>query len=98
MFESGAAEVTSESSSEVALQFGRTENQIYHTFRHTDAMGLDRNMIKSAIETDMKTVSSEAIEGQPLNRILEISGQRIQYTGYKLPEGIFNIGRIHGIE
>ena len=83
--------------SNVAIQFGKTEAQIYHTFRHTDKLGLNRSLVQSSIQNHFKTVSSQVELGKPFNQIIEIAGQRIQYTAYKLSNDTFNIGRIHGI-
>ncbi len=79
------------------IQFGETENQIYHTFRHIDALGIDRSVVESSIESHLRSVSSQIVEGQPFNQIIEVSGQQIQYTAFKLPNGIINVGRIHGV-
>lgn len=32
------------------------------------------------------------------NQIINIDGQDIQYTAYKLADGTINVGRIHGVE
>jgi hypothetical protein len=85
-------------SSKIAVQFGKTENQIYHAFRHTDALGLDRSLVQSTIQNHFKTVSSQVVAGKPFNQIIEIGGQRIQYSAFKLSDGTFNIGRIHGVK
>jgi RHS repeat-associated protein len=84
--------------SKIAVQFGKTENQISHAFRHTDALGLNRSLVQSTIQNHFKTVSSQVVAGKPFNQIIEIGGQRIQYTAFKLSDGTFNIGRIHGIK
>ncbi len=82
----------------LAIQFGKTENQIYHAFRHTDALGLDRSLVQSTVQNHFKTVSSQVVSGKPFNQIIEISGQKIQYSVFKLSDGTFNIGRIHGVK
>jgi hypothetical protein len=82
----------------LAIQFGKTENQIYHVFRHTDALGLDRSLVQSMVQNHFKTVSSQVVSGKPFNQIIEIGGQRVQYSVFKLSDGTFNIGRIHGIK
>ena len=92
-----AGKVAVKGGSNIAVQFGKTENQIYHAFRHTDALGLDRSLVQSTIQNHFKTVSSQVVAGKPFNQIIEIGGQRIQYTAFKLSDGTFNIGRIHGI-
>jgi len=82
----------------MTVQFGKTENQIYHAFRHTDELGLDRKAVQSSIETHFRSVSSEIVEGTPFNQLVEVEGIKIQYTAFKLSDGTINIGRIHGIE
>ncbi len=82
---------------DVVIQFGKNENQIYHVFRHTDALGLNRSLVQSTVQNHFKTVSSQVVAGRPFNQVVEIAGHRIQYTAFKLPNGIFNIGRIHGL-
>lgn len=82
----------------ILIQFGKTENQVYHAFRHIDAMGLDRSLVKTTISKHFKTVASEVEPGKPFNQIIEINGKKVQYTAFKLEDGTFNIGRIHGVE
>lgn len=83
---------------EIVLNFGKNKNQTYHTFRHTDNLGLNRMLVKSSVHSHFKTVSSQVVNGKPLNQIILIGGEKIQYTVYKLSDGTFNIGRIHGIK
>ena len=83
---------------EFSLQFGKSLNQISHTFRHIEKMGLDVKKVQKIIKNDFKKVFSEVIEGKPFNRVVKIDGKNIQYTAYKLKDGQFNIGRIHGID
>lgn len=84
--------------SNIVVQFGKTENQIHHAFRHTDALGLNRSLVQSTIRNHFKAVSSQVPVGKPLNQIIEIGGKRIQYTAFKISDGTFNIGRIHGVK
>lgn len=42
--------------------------------------------------------SSQVVAGKPFNQIIQIDGQRIQYTAFKLPDGTYNIGRIHAVK
>ena len=79
------------------IRFGGNANQVYHTFRHTDALGLDRSVVQSMIRTHFETVSSQVVAGRPFNQIIRIGGRNIQYTAFKLSDGTFNIGRIHEI-
>ncbi|WP_304064867.1 RHS repeat domain-containing protein [Pedobacter glucosidilyticus] len=83
--------------SKLTIQFGRDANQISHAFRHTDALGLSRVTIQSAVKSHLPTIATKMVVGKPYNQIISVSGHRIQYTAYKLSNGIINIGRIHGI-
>jgi len=83
--------------SKVAVQFGKSSNQVSHAFRHTDALGLDRSLVQSTVQNHFSTVSSQVVTGQPFNQIVQIGGHRIQYTAWKLADGTFNIGRMHAI-
>ena len=80
------------------VQFGKTANQIYHAFRHVDELGLDRAAVQKAILAHFKEVGSQIVSGKPFNQIIEVAGQKIQYTAYKLSDGTINIGRIHGVK
>jgi hypothetical protein len=50
------------------------------------------------VETHFRGVSSQIATGKPFNQIIEVAGQRIQYTAFKLKNGTINIGRIHGVK
>lgn len=92
------SEMASKGEEPLVIQFGNNENQIYHTFRHTDALGLERSSIQLAIKEHFPSVISKLTNGKPLNSIIEVGGQRIQYTAFKLSNGTINIGRIHGLK
>ena len=79
------------------IQFGNNANQVSHAFRHTDALGLDRTLVQSSVQNNLKAVASQITPGQPFNQVIVVGGQRIQYTAYKLSDGTINIGRIHGV-
>ena len=80
------------------ITFGQNENQIYHTYRHIDQLGLSREIVTKAVMKDVARKISEIVEGRPFNQRIEIMGYRLQYTAYKLNNGKINIGRIHQIE
>lgn len=80
------------------VQFGKTENQVYHTFRHIEKMGLNKTVVQNAIMKHFQTVYKEIKEGQSLNKVITVQGQQIQYSAYKLSDGTINIGRIHGVK
>jgi len=81
---------------DIAIQFGKNANQTQHAFRHTDALGLNRSVVQSGVQTHLKTVALQITPGKPFNQVIEVGGQRIQYTAFKLPDGTVNVGRIHG--
>ncbi len=83
---------------DITVQFGKGQNQIHHAFRHTDALGLDRALVQSSVQEHLKTVANQVISGKPFNQIIHVAGQKIQYTAFRLPNGTFNIGRIHGVK
>lgn len=79
------------------ITFGRNANQANHAFRHVDELGLTRAEVQAAIERHLATVADRIPNGQPLNQVIEVAGQRIQYSAFRLPDGTINVGRIHGI-
>ena len=81
---------------DIAIQFGKNANQTQHAFRHTDALGLNRSVVQSGVQTHLKTVALQITPGKPFNQVIEVGWQRIQYTAFKLPDGTVNVGRIHG--
>ena len=81
----------------LTIQFGKVANQVYHTFRHIDEIGLDRATVQAAIEEHLPTVASQLTPGKPLNQIIEVGGQRLQYSAFLLKDGIINVGRIHPV-
>jgi RHS repeat-associated protein len=97
VFAKPAVQQVAETGSKIVIQFGKTPNQISHAFRHTDELGLNRTLVQSTVINHFNTVSSQVVAGQPFNQIVQIGSHRIQYTAYKLSDGIFNIGRIHAI-
>ncbi|GAB6120959.1 RHS repeat domain-containing protein [Dysgonomonas termitidis] len=79
------------------VQFGKDSNQKYHTFRHVDDLGLNKDAVEVAVRSDLLSASSRIVAGQPYNGVITVCGVRLQYTAYKLSDGTINIGRIHGI-
>ena len=79
------------------VQFGNNPNQVRHTFRHTRELGLGDDIVRESVLNDVRTLYDTPL-GDHLNRVVKISGKRIQYTIYKRQQGdnfIYNIGRIH---
>ena len=79
------------------VQFGNNSNQEYHTFRHTDELGINRTQVRNAVEANLQLNSNHIQTGVPYNQAVVVNNQSIQYTAYKLPNGTINVGRIHGI-
>jgi hypothetical protein len=89
-----ARTATAGTSDASTIQFGRVANQITHTFRHTDAVGLDRSLVRSAVEAHLRTVESQMVAGRPFNQVIDVAGSRIQYAAFRLENGVINVGRI----
>ena len=92
------AGVSIKGGSKLTVQFGKTSNQVSHVFRHTDALGLDRTVVKSAVESHFRGVASQIVPGKPFIQRVKVGGRNIQYTAFKLKDGTINIGRIHGVK
>ena len=63
------------------------------------AAATNRNMVRSSVINDLKRISNIPVD-KPVNRIINVSGDKLQYTVFKRLENgeyIYNIGRIHGI-
>ena len=80
---------------DLAIRFGNNANQVFHAFRYTDALGLDRALVQSEVMNHIKSGASQIVPGKPYNQIIQVGDQLIQYTAYRLPGGIINVGRIH---
>ncbi len=78
---------------ETTIQFGRVENQVYHTFRHVEAAGLDRAVVSGAIRSDLSSMAANMQNGLYNGRVV-INGIQVEYAAYKLPSGVINVGRI----
>lgn len=96
-FSWGIGKLSGVIASKTTIQFGNNANQTYHVFRHIDELGIDRNVVKSAIEKHVKAITPQIVSGRPCNQIINVAGKNLQYTAYKLSNGVINIGRIHGV-
>jgi hypothetical protein len=86
-----------EASRQLNVTFGRNANQVHHAFRHTDQLGLSRTAVQDVVRAHLPTVIDKIPIGRPLNQVIEVSGQRVQYSAFRLPDGSINVGRIHGV-
>jgi hypothetical protein len=78
-----------------AIRFGTNENQLRHTFRHTDRLGLDREVIVTAILADL--AGREPVSpGSYIAGHVVVGGIVLEYRAFLLGDGTINIGRITG--
>lgn len=81
---------------EVPVAFGLNRDALSHAFRHTDACGLHRKQVASAIAADLAVRTSwcQPSPGQLLRGFVLAGGRSLAYHAYVLPDGTFNVGRI----
>jgi RHS repeat-associated protein len=76
-----------------AVIFGSNPNQDYHTFRHVQDAGIDKNAAEQAIRQDLAGKESSLPQGLTKGRV-NVGGKTLEYNAYKLPNGTINVGRI----
>lgn len=75
------------------IQFGASPNQVYQTFRHVVASGMNHSTVPSAIQANL--MASVATINVGLNvRTIVVAGQQITYNAFKFSNGVVNVGRI----
>ncbi len=77
------------------IRFGVDENQIYHTFRHVDELGLDRDAVSDAIQADLAR-QGPISPGANITRKVSVGGVTLEYRAFGLADGTVNVGRITG--
>lgn len=78
-----------------AIAFGANEDQIRHTFRHTDRLGLDREAVMTAVVEDL--VGRQPVSpGTYMTGAVIVGGTMLEYRAFALQDGTINIGRITG--
>lgn len=75
------------------IEFGRTGNQISHTFRHTDAVGLDQLEVRLAILAHLQLMEDAMPVGAYTGNV-QVKGASLEYRAYRFNDGIINVGRI----
>jgi len=78
---------------ELAIQFGKVENQISHTFRHVEKAGFERKAVQEAIRQDLLRSAESLVGGQYSGSVL-LNGTKLEYSAFKLSDGTINVGRI----
>ena len=79
--------------------FGRNPNQTHHTFRYTDALGLDRSNVMDAIRRDLQPHLPLPVpppNDAPFIGTVTVDGMELRYHAYPMEEGLVNVGRITG--
>jgi hypothetical protein len=78
-----------------AIRFGTNENQVQHTFRHVDRLGLDHEAVVTAILDDL-TAQQPLRPGTYIAGAVVVAGVTLEYRAFGLADGTINIGRITG--
>jgi filamentous hemagglutinin len=78
-----------------SVRFGADENQVRHTFRHIDRLGLDRDAVSNAIRADIARQGSVS-PGASLTGTVMVGGVALEYRAFGLADGTINVGRITG--
>ena len=76
-----------------AVQFGNNPNQDYHTFRHVEDAGIDKQAAEKAIREDLAGKEDSLPQGLTKGRV-NVGGKTLEYNAYKLSDGTINVGRI----
>lgn len=61
-------------------------------------IGLNPKVVEKYVRNHFKTIKNTVKENKPNNFIIKIEGKDIQYTVFKLPNGKYNVGRIHEVK
>jgi hypothetical protein len=79
------------------IVFGRRANQIYHAFRHTDALGLNRADVVEVIRRDLEQHLPFPVP-PPRNFLffgrVTVGGCELEYRAHPISDGVVNVGRI----
>ena len=69
---------------QIAISFGKNPNQISHTFRHIKSVGLNKELVKKAVQKSVEQSNTLIQEGKAFNKTINVGGKQITYTAYKL--------------
>jgi hypothetical protein len=75
------------------IRFGNNPNQEYHTFRHLEEAGIDKQAAADAITKDLSGKAESLPQGLTKGQV-NVGGRTLDYNAYKLPDGTINVGRI----
>jgi hypothetical protein len=77
--------------------FGQNPNQIWHAFRRTDRLGLDRTAVMEAILADLAPflpLPYPPPGNAPFFGSVAVAGIRLRYHAYAVSEELVNVGSI----
>lgn len=80
-----------------AVSFGRNPNQVFHTFRHIEQIGMSRASTSRVISSDLARVAKSVAPGTSITRTISIGSIRIEYRAYKFGDGTMNVGSIFAV-
>nr|WP_242618417.1 RHS repeat-associated core domain-containing protein [Edaphobacter modestus] len=75
------------------VRFGNNANQDYHTFRHVEDAGINRQSAESAIRNDLAGKENSLPQGLTTGEV-SVGGKILRYNAFKLQDGTINVGRI----
>ena len=75
-----------------AIRFGKTANQVYHTFRHVQEAGVSVQAAKEAILNNI--VLKGSLSPGLTTGTVNVGGRSLTYNAFKLADGTINVGRI----
>ncbi|MBH0110722.1 hypothetical protein I6E81_11140 [Salinibacterium sp. NG22] len=75
-----------------AIQFGGNPNATYHTFRHTDKVGLSRVAVSKVVRADLRPIA-RGLTGQRSGGVT-VSGVALTYSAFRVSSQVINVGRI----
>ncbi len=89
----GSGGGSSGSSSSSKVRFGNNPNQEYHTFRHVEEAGIDKQAAENAIKNDLAGKEASLPQGLTSGEV-NVAGKTLRYNAFKLSDGTINVGRI----
>ena len=75
------------------VKFGNNTNQSYHTFRHVEEAGINKQAAENAIRNDLAGKGASLPQGLTKGQV-NVQGRVLEYNAYKFPDGTINVGRI----
>jgi hypothetical protein len=91
----GAGQCKSVVPDKSAINWGKNESQISHTYRHTDKVGIPREPINEAIMRDVAEHSgSQLAVGEGHTFSVTVNGVTIEYSAYRQAPDLVRVGSL----